>query len=557
MEPLDLVIAGCGTSAQPPADELASAPVLDDWAISRIMATLNVAVEFNATGKVSGSAKFVNGHGIGTSRIVAIDTDKRWLRTKNTLYRLGFRHADHTLIVRAAGMSETKLAFRFLSVETGTHTLDGEMTELMNDVDISLATGPPGAVRSDAADFANALHVAGRKEAAQAWRLLAVDGTDLAACDEIKDALLSGFAFGSPPIVTMMIEGWVQLAEGNHFGIVVGDPIWAAHQIGKLAEEKSKFDPYKGGEGTSIDDAKTVLKEVYVEIKDEPVGVVVIPAIGGSKDSWSGKQVVEEFKSLTGKSIPLRPMPSMTLVRKTLHAEFPYAQREIDILLTDLEGREHVRFRPTLVVGSPGCGKSRLVRRLGETMGVYVGRYDGSASEDNAIGGTARRWSTGEPCWPVSVIRAAGHANPILHVDELDKAATSTRNGSTAHALLPMIEVETAKRYPDPFIQADIDISHVSYLLTVNDDSMLPAPLKDRLRIIRMPNMGREDVRTVANSIVADILKDRGLDYQWFSGLDGDEAEIARRMLGDGSIRRLRVVVERLIALRDSRAARH
>ncbi len=250
-------------------------------------------------------------------------------------------------------------------------------------------------------------------------------------------------------------------------------------------------------------------------------------------------------------------MPALTPARKTLLAEFPYAERIIDVLLSDLEARDDVHFRPTVVVGAPGCGKSRFIRRLGDALGVHIGRYDGSGAEDNAFGGTARRWSSGEPCWPVSVIRAADIANPILHVDELDKAATSQRNGSLAYALLPMLEVETAKRYPDPYIQSDIDISHVSFLLTVNDDSGLPTPLKDRLRILRMPSMGPEHVHAVVDSIVAGIAKERGVDVGWYPWLDGDEIEIARRLLGDGSIRRLRRIVEKLIAARDGRAARH
>jgi ATP-dependent Lon protease len=139
----------------------------------------------------------------------------------------------------------------------------------------------------------------------------------------------------------------------------------------------------------------------------------------------------------------------------------------------------------------------------------------------------------------------------------LDKAAESRRNGSLAYAMLPMIEGETAKIYPDPFLQSDIDISHVSFLLTVNDDSMLPAPLKDRLRILRMPPMGAEHVGTVADSIVAEIAKERGVNVGWYPWLDGDELEIARRMLGNGSIRRLQKIVEKLIEARAGRAARH
>jgi hypothetical protein len=47
------------------------------------------------------------------------------------------------------------------------------------------------------------------------------------------------------------------------------------------------------------------------------------------------------------------------------------------------------------------------------------------------------------------------------------------------------------------------------------------------------------------------------LDGRWVQPLDGDEIEIARRMLGDGSARRLRAIVERILAGRENNLARH
>ena len=229
----------------------------------------------------------------------------------------------------------------------------------------------------------------------------------------------------------------------------------------------------------------------------------------------------------------------------------------MNILLSDLPGRDWVRFRHTLVVGPPGCGKSRFVRKLGEALGVYVGSFDGAGAGDAAYGGTGRRWSSGEPCSPLIVIKACGHANPIVLVDEIDKAATSRHNGSLYSSILPMLENETAARFADPYLQAQVDVSNVSHIMTANEDKDLPAPLKDRCRVLRMPPIKPEHVPAIVRGLVVDLAKERGIDERFVPALDGDEIEIAQRMLGDGSIRRLRAVVERLLAQRETSAPRN
>jgi hypothetical protein len=545
-------LARCSTREQPP--NLYGSPVIDDWQFPGAREAVVAGEEFHATGFVSGSPKYANGFRIATAAVVAIDSDLRWVKCADgDLYWLGVKHEPDALIVRAAYMDATTLAYRCLDHETGRHTLSGKMLELLNDVTIAVTTGPPAMIREEAAVFADAMLAAGRAEVADGWRLLATDPADRNACSEIRMLLLAGLVGDRSLAVQVMLDGWTMMAEGKTFGVNLVDVIKAAHKIGKLCGEEKihKFDLHNGGEETIID-------EVRVEIRDEPTdGVVVLKAVGGMAKSYSGKEITAEFNDLIGKRLPLKPVPDLAATRKTLLAEFPYAERVIDILLADLIGREDVRIRATLILGSPGCGKTRLIRKVGSALDCQVGRYDGASAEDNCFGGTARRWTTGEPCWPMTVIRAAGHANPIIHVDEIDKGAENNRNGSLARALLPMLETETAARFPDPFIQTDIDLSHVSFLLTANDDTTLPLPLKDRLRILRMPPITIEHVPAVAAGIVVDLAAERGLDCRWVEPLNGDEIEIAQRMLGEGSARRLRAIVERLLAGRESGAMRH
>jgi hypothetical protein len=330
-----------------------------------------------------------------------------------------------------------------------------------------------------------------------------------------------------------LISAWKKIRDGK----LPVNPLW---------ENK---DPFAG--------AWSLLPEEKPAVVEPASGIVVIPTFGGMKTNSHAKEMAAEFKAMVGKKIPVAPVPDVAAVRTTLVAEFPHAVALIDLMLGDLVGRTHIKFTATLLVGPAGCGKSRLARRIGEACGLYVASYDGAGSSDAAFGGTERRWNSAEPCRPIITIMTAGIANPMMLIDEIDKSSTSKHNGNLANSLLTVIERETAVRFSDPCIEAPVDISHVSYILTANDEKGIPTMLRDRCRLLRMPPITQDHVPVLVAGIVRDIRTARGMDPRWVPPLDGDEIEIARRLLGNGSIRQLQAIIERLLAARETRAMRN
>lgn len=285
-------------------------------------------------------------------------------------------------------------------------------------------------------------------------------------------------------------------------------------------------------------------------------GMVVCTREWNSLPSEDRKRV-PHIERVASVYLPLIERPDLVAVRRDLVAEFPHAVAVVDRVLRPLAGRETVHIPPTLFVGTPGSGKSRFSRRLAESLGLYIFRVDAGRESASTFGGCERRWNTGEPCHPLTAVAQAGHANPAILLDELEKAGTGTTNGRLWDALLGFLETENAARYPDPYLQTSLDLSQVCYLATANRRAGLPDPLLDRFRIIEFPTPTAKHLPSLLSAIIATVAEDEGLGMEWIEPMNGDELAAIEGTWTDGSLRSLKRIVQGVFAARDLAALRN
>jgi ATP-dependent Lon protease len=265
-----------------------------------------------------------------------------------------------------------------------------------------------------------------------------------------------------------------------------------------------------------------------------------------------------EFKDMVDARLPLIVARNLALVRATLIAEYPHATTAIDLILRPVREGEPVRLAPILLVGPAGSGKSRLVRRAAELLGIPVYRYDGSSASDSMFSGSPKGWGNTVPSAPARAINQMRIANHVVMVDEIEKAGTSSRNGRLWDALLPFLERETASRYRDVSLDCELDLSWLSHIATANSVEGLPPPLKDRYRIVKVPAPALKHLPQLAAGVLKEIAIEAG-ETGFVSPLAPDElAVIARAWEQTGlSLRKLQKIIAATLEARNTTAVRH
>ncbi len=255
--------------------------------------------------------------------------------------------------------------------------------------------------------------------------------------------------------------------------------------------------------------------------------------------------------------MPLTQTPDPAAFTASMLARFPWVAEAIEAYALDLVGAPFAAFRPRILVGPAGCGKTQFSRAVLEAAGLDVTIYAAAGQMDGgAFGGTSRQWGTWRPSVPAQGCLRFGKASHGIVVDEVEKAGTSRRWGRLDETLLPFLERgSTARTIHDPAFETALDLSGVSYVLTANSISGIVQPLLDRAPPLHWQPPRAEDMPIVAAAILSDLRRDRGLDDVWCPDLDGEELDALSTWRG-GSLRPLRRMVETVVAARDVLARR-
>lgn len=148
------------------------------------------------------------------------------------------------------------------------------------------------------------------------------------------------------------------------------------------------------------------------------------------------------------------------------------------------------------LVGPPGVGKSSIAKSVAEALGKKFSRFSvGSLHDESDIVGYRRTYIASRPGKLVQCLKSVHSMDPVILIDEIDKAPTPQTHG----ALLEVLDPEQNKEFQDVYLDFPLDLSNVVFVVTANDLSTIPAPLYDRMEIIEVSGYTENEKLHIAN----------------------------------------------------------
>ncbi len=220
----------------------------------------------------------------------------------------------------------------------------------------------------------------------------------------------------------------------------------------------------------------------------------------GSGRNESLSATYEKMRKLGGQRYLIKP--SSVDAIDSLYDDCPNFAEVIDdlkkYLALAVSGNEPLHFTPMLLLGEPGIGKTHFAKRLAEVLGT--GHEFVSMSSLTAgwiLSGASSQWNNAKPGKVASALIDGDYANPLMVLDEVDKAGGDARYDPMG-ALYGLLELETAKKFKDEFIELDLDASHLLWVSTANDERSLPEPILNRMNVYCVPRPSSEQSLAIA-----------------------------------------------------------
>ncbi|HAI63216.1 MAG: Lon protease [candidate division WWE3 bacterium GW2011_GWD2_42_11] len=167
-----------------------------------------------------------------------------------------------------------------------------------------------------------------------------------------------------------------------------------------------------------------------------------------------------------------------------------------------------------LMVGLQGVGKTTLAISIAEAMQrKFVRIAMGGIGSTLEIRGRSKAFPESEPGLVIKALISSGVKNPVILLDEIEKASGEKGLQSDIMAvLLEILDPAQNVAFRDHYIDFPVDLSDVMFICSANNLGPLSTALLDRMEIIKMPSYSDTEKMIIARDYVfPKVIENSGL----------------------------------------------
>jgi ATP-dependent Lon protease len=196
-----------------------------------------------------------------------------------------------------------------------------------------------------------------------------------------------------------------------------------------------------------------------------------------------------------------------------------HARQLFDLVLPALETSRiltrPVELPPVILCSAPGIGKTYLATEMAARLGTAASIISvPNQSSTGVFTGLDASWRAAKPGEIARILIKGDAAQPVVVLDEIDKATRAGEYGFVLSALHDLWERPSARRLEDDFLKLHFAADRMLWIATANALEPLLPSILDRAIVINLPAPNERQVVAIYQSIYDHLRTGYG---DWFS----------------------------------------